>query len=48
MIRKAQLFGCIRIIAYMNRQADMPMKEQVVKQCLKDITGIVRKGDINV
>ena len=41
VVRKARLFGCIRIIDYMNRRAGLPMKERVVRRCLKDISEIL-------
>lgn len=40
-IQKAQLFGCVRIVSYMSRHDDLPMKEQVVNRCIKDINEIL-------
>ncbi|MBR3245180.1 MAG: phosphotransferase [Parasporobacterium sp.] len=41
VIKKAQLFGCVRIVAYMNRHDDLTMKEQVVRRCIEDINTIL-------
>lgn len=36
-IRKARIFGCVRIIDYMMRHQELPAREQIIERCLQDI-----------
>ena len=36
-IRKAELFGCVRIIDFANRHKEMPEREKCLKTCIADI-----------
>lgn len=39
--KKAQLFGCARIIAFMNKLDGHPVKERAIEKCLQDITALL-------
>ena len=36
-IRKARIFGCVRIVDYITRHQELPAREQIVERCLQDI-----------
>lgn len=40
-VRKAQLFGCVRIVDYMARHQDLPEREKVIERCLQDIEEVI-------
>lgn len=39
--RKAQIFGCIRIIDFVDRHREMPDREKCLKTCIADITRLI-------
>jgi hypothetical protein len=39
--RKAQIFGCIRIIDFVDRHKEMPDREKCLKTCTADITELM-------
>lgn len=39
--RKAQIFGCIRIIDFVDRHREMPDREKCLKTCIDDITRLI-------
>ncbi len=40
-IRKARIFGCVRIIDYIARHPELPARERIIERCLKDITTLM-------
>jgi len=40
-MKRAQIFGCIRIIGYIIRQKDLPVRDLIVERCLQDIKELI-------
>ncbi len=40
-LRKARIFGCVRIIDYAIRHREIPVREKIMEKCLQDITELM-------
>lgn len=41
---RAQLLGCIRIIDFMDRHAELPDRKKCTDRCVQDITRLLQTG----
>ena len=40
--RRAQLFGCIRVVDYMDRHSELPDRQRCIDRCVQDIQNILQ------
>lgn len=43
-IRRAKIFGCVRIIDYIIRHQELPAREQIIEKCRQDIEELMKEA----